>query len=383
MVSLPFPNGERVFTSPHTYPWARASQSLDFCVTSALMALSKWGKRRIETGESVDTVLADVLGGLDSPGAYLLVAVDLLLVHWRASRESSIPFLACPELLCLDRNLVWKEHVAERLPGRLVENPHPRSAPFRSLIDLLRDYTVSGPPKLRARLASLLRTASDRLGPYGEESSLNDPSFVAFHALNRLNPSNWKQETDSPVGARVSLEYVAPDGEARHLARLENESRTEIDDANLRAAIMAAVEDASQSSSALAAAAVKWAQQAPDDSPDHRWIRTASALLVVRDGDDHVRAPNEEWARHVFGPEIRSDLDPLYEAAHTLNMNPPAIAFVGMSYLLASSRSKADVRSVLDMATRRDCAVAPGFAYGIATLHRIDGRLPRTVLTQV
>ena len=340
VVSLPFPQGARDFPWLQTYSWPRASQSQNFCIASALMALSKWGKHRIETGDSVDAVLADVLGGSDTPAAFLLVAVDLLINHWPAAREAAISFLACPELLCLDRNLVWSEYITERLPGGTVEDPVPRPAAFRSLVDLLGDYAVSGPPELRDLLVSLLRAASERLGPYREESSLNDPAFMAFHALNRLDPSNWKQAPENLAGGTVSMEYVALEAEARHLARLDDQSRPEIDDANLRAAIMVAVEDASQSSSALAAAAVKWAQQAPDDSPDRRWIVTASALLMARDGDDDVRAHNEEWARLVFADVMRSELNPLYEGAHSVSMNPAAIAFVGMSHLLKSSLSQ-------------------------------------------
>ena len=268
--------------------------------------------------------------------------------------------------------------MAERLPGRLVENPVPRPATFPSLIDLFGLYALSGQPELRVRLVSLLRAASDRLGPCGEESSLNDPVFMALHALNRLDPSNWRQSTDKPAGATVSMEYVAPEAEDRHLARLESQSRSEIDNVNLRAAIMLAVEDATKSFPDLAAAAVKWAQQAPDDSPDHRWITTASALLVVRDGDDDLRTRHEEWARLAFADATRKDLNPLYEAAHTLNLNPPAIAFVGMSHLLKSRLSRADIRSVLDMATREDCVAAPGFSASIATLHKIDGKTPQS-----
>ena len=135
MVSLPFSDGDRVFPWPKTYPWARASQSRDFCLTSALMALREWAKRRVEKGASVDAVLADVIGRSDSPAAYLLLAADMIVDQWPASRESAIPFLACPELLCLDRSLVWSEHVAERLPNRMVEDPVPRLVLFaRSLI---------------------------------------------------------------------------------------------------------------------------------------------------------------------------------------------------------------------------------------------------------
>ena len=46
------------------------------------MALEAWGHRRIEAGEPVEKVLADVIGTGNPPAAYLLVAVDLLLSHW-------------------------------------------------------------------------------------------------------------------------------------------------------------------------------------------------------------------------------------------------------------------------------------------------------------
>ena len=380
VVTLPFADGDHTFPWPETYPWARASQSRDFCVTSALMALSKWGKQRIQNGDSVGAVLADILSDSNRPAAYLLVGVDLLLHAWPASRESAIPFLACPELLCLDRSLVWSEYVVERLPGRIVEDPHPRAAAFRSLIDLFGDYAVSGPPELRERLVSRLRTALETLGPCGKESSLNDPVFMAFHALNRLDPGNWRQATENPAGDTVSTEYVAPEAEARHLARLEDQSLPEIDDATLRAAIMVAVENATQSSSDLAAAAVKWAQQVPDDLPEHRWIVTASALLLVRDGDEDVRARNEEWARLVFADATRKELNPLYEAKHTLTMNPTAIAFVGFTHLLKDSAARADIRALLELAARKDSSGAPGFADADSTLDGIDERLPCAIL---
>ena len=380
VVSLPFSDGDHAFPWPETYPWARASQSQDFCVTCALMALSKWGKQRIQSGDSVGAVLTDIFNYSNSPATHLLVGVDLLLDAWPASRESAIPFLACPELLCLDRSLVWSEYVAERLPDRMVEDPHPRAGSFRSLIDLFEHYAVSGPPELRERLVSLLRTALEKLGPCGEESSLNDPVFMAFHALNRLDPRNWRQATENPADDTVSMEYVAPEAEARHLARLEDQSRPGIDDATLRAAIMVAVENATRSSSDLATAAVRWAQEVPDDSLDHRWVVTASALLLVRDGDEVLRARNQEWAWQVFADAARKELNPLYEPAHTLTMNPAAIAFVGITQLLKDNATQADIRSLLDLATRKDCAGAPGFAAAATILDGIDDRLPRAVL---
>jgi hypothetical protein len=46
-----------------------------------------------------------------APAAYLLVAVDLLLSHWPCSHTAGVPFVACPELLCLDRQRVIADNM--------------------------------------------------------------------------------------------------------------------------------------------------------------------------------------------------------------------------------------------------------------------------------
>ena len=375
VVILPFPGGDRSFRWLQTYAWARASQSRDFCVTSALMALSKWADRRVESGDSVDEVVADVLGPTAGPAAYLLVAADLLVNHWPLSRDLAIPFLASPEVLCLDRAL----YVAERLPGIVGEDSIPRSTSVRSLIDLLEYYAVTGPPELRDRLVSLMRAASERLGPYGEQSSLNDPAFMAHHALNRLDRRNWNQATENPADSAESMEYVPPDVEARHLSRLQDESRAAIDAVNLQAAIIGAVEDAKQSSAELVTTAVQWARKVAV-TEESRTLVTASALLLVRDSDDELLDNDEKWARRVFADVMGRELNPMHESADSLSYNPAGMAFVGMTHLLERSLSPIDIREVLDFATRDDSAAAPGFAATASTLQRIDERLPRAIL---
>jgi hypothetical protein len=104
-IVIPLPDGERAFPWQRSYIWSRDGAG-HYSVTSTLMALEAWGHRRIEAGEPFHKVLVDVLGPPGAPAAYLLVAVDLLLSHSPKSREAAVPFLACPELLCLDRQRI-------------------------------------------------------------------------------------------------------------------------------------------------------------------------------------------------------------------------------------------------------------------------------------
>ena len=91
-----FPNGPRTFPWVQFYNWSREGGGRSFAVQSALMALEAWAHKRIEAGEAFETVLADVLGPGDAPAVYLLVAVDLILSHWPASRHAAAPFSDVP-----------------------------------------------------------------------------------------------------------------------------------------------------------------------------------------------------------------------------------------------------------------------------------------------
>jgi hypothetical protein len=103
-VTIVFQDGERTFPWRMSYFWSRQHGAAPYVVTSGLMALEIWAHKRIEVGEPIGTVLADVLGAPRAPTAYLLVAVGLLISHWPKSKDAAVPFLACPELLCMDRN---------------------------------------------------------------------------------------------------------------------------------------------------------------------------------------------------------------------------------------------------------------------------------------
>ena len=102
-MTIAFPDGSKiVFPWYQMYNWSREAGSGTPVLASALMALEAWAHRRIEAGEPVDKVVADVIGAANPPTAYLLVAVDLLLSHWPKSSDAAIPFVGCPELLSYD-----------------------------------------------------------------------------------------------------------------------------------------------------------------------------------------------------------------------------------------------------------------------------------------
>jgi len=396
-----FLDGERIFPWRRSYTWSRDGAHHS-SVTSALMALEAWAHRRIEAEESVEKVLADVLGPPDSPAAYLLVAVDLLLSHWPKSREAAVPFLSCPELLCIDRERQMHDKIGypdifglkvlekEPMSATSLESLKKRPSRQHVLEELLGQYAVSGLDELRETLSALLSRAVARLGPPDVQSTLGDPAFMAVHALNQVDPNNWHEVTITLGDGtqQTVLEYVSPETESRHLAPLQEASRDRFSDANMQATISLALEDPSRSSPELAAAAVEWAHRAmagaKGESADEDWMREqaiiSAAMIAMRDGNVDLRARHAEWARSLFAQTFQTKEDPVHRFRSGLHFNSIAIAFVGMIHALKDRCATGDVRNLLEVSACDNPAAAHGFDTAAITLASIDERLPRAVL---
>jgi hypothetical protein len=400
-ITIPSHDGDRIFPWKRSYIWSRDGSG-HYSLTSALMALEAWAHSRIESGEPLEIVIADVLGPPDSPAAYLLPVVDLLLSHWPKSREAAVPFLACPELLCIDRERhlhdtfeypdIFGLKALQKEPVGLVNVEKLKKRPSRqhSLEELLDQYAVFGPVELRETLNGLLSRAAARLDPPDSQSTLADPAFMVTHALNRLNPENWHEVAveGSDSKQETAYQYVAPDAERTHLEALQEAVRGEQADSNMQFALGTALENPSRSSTEFAATAVEWAQRATaaprSAEADDNWMReqaiVTAAMIAMRDGDADLRARHAGWASGVFSRAMQTKEDPVHRFRSGLRFNPIAIAFVGMIYSLKEHSDAEDVRALLQVAARENPAAAHGFGAAALTLASVDERLPRAVL---
>ncbi len=407
-IIIAFPDGERAFPWTRSYAWSREGGGRN-CVTSALMALEASAHRRIETGESIETMLADVLGPPGSPAAFLLVAVDLLLSHWPKSRETAVPFVACPELLCLDRerqlhdNMEYPDlfglRALEKEPVSMVsldslDSLKKRPSRRASLENLLGKYALAGSVELRETLSALLRRAADRLGSPDKQSNFGDPAFMATHAINCLEPDNWREVSVSQAdGTQVRAhEYVSPQEEQQHLAALQQATQGKWADANMQTAILAALDTPSSSSPQFAAAAVEWAQRGTatpktedaDEDEVEAWMSeqavVSAATIAMRDGDAELHAGHQAWAHGVFAHALRAKEDPVIRFRSGLRHNPVAIAFVGMIHALKDRPAPEEVRALLEASIRGEPDAAHGFGVAAHALAAIDERLLRAML---
>lgn len=235
-IVVDFTDGSKKFLWQASYGWSRGSSFS--ILASAFMALEAWSHKRIEAGEDIEKVLADLLGPADSPAAYLLVAVDILISHWPKTQELAIPFIACPELLALDTWRLAHDRTSPSFSNFFLLSKEPSGAtnlsslqnrPSRraSLLDLIGLYAIN---ELHTEtLRSHLKKAIERVGHPDESSKMGDPRLMAYRALNRANPANWVEvQRKNSDSTDVEYQYVPPIDETQWLSKLKANQKTDV-----------------------------------------------------------------------------------------------------------------------------------------------------------
>lgn len=405
---IAFEGGERFFPWAWAYRWARGDSHYN-AMTCGLMALEAWGHRRIEAGEGLDEVIADVLGPPGTSSAFLLVAVDLIISHWPNSLTAAVPFLGCPELVSVDRMRQGQDQIGLRdMFGNfgLRDNATARDAlaalkarPSRdaALERLLFAYAQPGQEEMRTNLRSRLNSAAQRLGGPDAGSSFADPRLMVQHELNLIDPTNWpEQELEFPDGSKgPGRRYVSPAVEAAHLADLARGAALQMDAANLSAALLMALDDPARSSPQLAEKGVAWAQALPgprpvqEAHPDGNLDETAfmgseglraAALITLRDGSDALLEANGDWAEKILLDALQGPEDVAHRMRGGLQFNPPATAFVGVAERYCRGPTPARLRTLLQMAARDNPAAARGFSVVASKLAAVDERIPQALV---
>jgi hypothetical protein len=218
-----------------------------------------------------------------------------------------VPFLGCPELVAADRTrqigdqivlpdffglaALQKEPTGTATLERLKQRPS-RRVPLEKLVGL---YGGFGPENLRAKLERLLQSASQRLGVYEATSDFADPRFMARHELNLIDPTNLpERQIQRDDGTTVTVrEYVSPEAETKHLEGLTAGKAPQFESANIRTALLVAIDDPAQSSQMIAAQGVAWAQSQAL-APKEAAAAPHSTLRGYRDDEQDIKRMLED-----------------------------------------------------------------------------------------
>ena len=399
-IVIQFPEGERAFPWRNCYNWSHGAGNSSIA-TSALMALEAWGHKRIEGGEAPESVLADILGPGTVPTAYLMVAVDLLVSHWPKTASAAIPFVACPELLSIDRERYAHDiplflNPTANEPGGMSSIKSLQNRPSRrtSLDELISHY-VCGKRPLLPQLRAALSEAAARVGAPGDgDDSMRSVRFAAYHAVNLADPENWKPVNfDRGDGTLVAgFQYQMPAAEEALTAPGQARLAAKSTEQEMRLSLPLALRDNSKSTPEFLARAAAWAQSVDlkfkdsDEEDDifqrEDWriqARVNVATLIMRDGDEAIRTQHQVWAQQVLTEALASKNDP-HRSHPQLPYNTVAIATVGQISIVRRAPTEEGFRSLLEIAARSDQAMLPAFSAELSTLQEIEARLPRAIM---
>lgn len=379
-----FDDGPRFFPWTQTYFWSR-DRAGEYSAASGLKALEAWGHRRLDASEPVEAVLGDVLGPVGGCAAYLLVAIDVLLSHFPATRSALVPFLACPELLAIERQRRAFDGTGR---GGFVIGDEPSGAvtladlqakPSRnvSLEDVLPYFLAADAEaqKLRERL----HAAVELLEPYDEHADFATPEFMGRYAQNVLNIKNWKKVDGGHL-------YRSPPVEAAHLEGLNARRLRLVRESEMEARIGLAIDGSEHATPETARDAIQYASGMLPDNSDTDSLKSrstrliATALLVARDGADDLLEAHEVWVREVIRLALAEEADRHSGSSKNLRFNRPALGTLALLNLWRRQNLKADRDALISIATRRDGAAVPAFAAAVFMIVGKDARLLKAAM---
>ncbi|MGB0122539.1 MAG: hypothetical protein WBP63_03830 [Silvibacterium sp.] len=397
-----------IFPWPEFYYWSRDTGNAPYLVTSALMALEAWAHKRVEEGDSIDAVVAQIVGDPAMSNAALLVAVDVVLSHGQQGQQAievASPLVASPELLCMDRLRPTHDNMQipdffglkalqqEPVGPATLDSLKARNSRRISLYDVLCRLTF-GPTETVEKVRALLMRAGARLGAPDEKSDLGDPRLMVVHALNVLNRDNWKEVAvkNSQGQEQTLLQYQSPEAEVRQLEPIQKEASPRLEESNQQFGILNALCASEAPTPDFLAKAIAWAQEhtnvfenRPEFDGDGKHLTSVEAVvsaatLLARYGTPEQLSEHGAWMRGIFARVHQGDSDPVYLMRDGLRFNPRAVAFVGQTLLLQRAPEEQDIRRLLEFASASGYASAHGFGASLAVLEQVNPLLIPAVL---
>jgi hypothetical protein len=406
-ISIPFPGGTKSFEGDWSvYHWARSARP-SVITASALMALEAWGHRQIESERPFEAVLHDVLGPDGSSLAFVSVAVDLVLSHWREARDVAWPLVATPELLefddarlvrdvaGVDRLLDFEREVSTRRVKRADLDGRPSRR--NRLSDTISHYVFhAAPAKLEALRAALEQARNEiRQKPSEDEDPINGLRATAERAVRMTYAEHWPLlKITLADGSEAEVRHFQRDPEELRLINAETR-RIEADNRhqNTRARIQSALFDRTKSTAEIVAEGIEWAkaqpsQTKPSTTNDERenfsreWDRRAvvmAAALAARDYEAPDRGQVLEWAVPVLHAAA-TEKNKEYRGNDQIEYNMAAIATVGLIALYLKDPDLDTCNALLRLASHRHLSVLNALGRQFSDLAGIDPRLPRSFI---
>lgn len=395
IIVIPFDDGDRSFRYTNSFHWSRHSQL--YSVTSALMALEAWGHKRIEGGDEPSQVIEDILELDNLSVALLTIFVDILLSSDQTKFEDILPFLACPELVAMDRlrlNIYGSDDLdifdlgsLQQEPAGEVSTAFLKGKPSRrtNLEYVVPQFAFRAEEELRETLVTKLEIASQRLGQPEVGANFSDPALMTLYLRCQLDPENYeKKEIRSDDGEMTEfMQFKAPPELARFIEPLDTslkETTQRVEESRLQMQAGSVAENSSKGSAEFAAEVVELARSKTDQDKDTQDLHALAAMLILRDGNSTLKDEYKDWATATLTEFGTRDGDYHQGAFSYLRYNRAALAIIGLSHALTSSLDRQLLRSILATVAKHPQAITPGLQSSVETITAVAPTIVKSIL---
>lgn len=397
--AVEFMGETRRIAASFSYGWSRG-RTPSAMLPKALQALEHWSHRRLDEGDALESVIADVVGEGPILGALWLVVVDLVLSHSSLNGSILRDLLASPETLALDAERANIDRVDSIGGGLLGSAWRPAPASDRSveedlanrvsrslaLHDVIPQLVFRGSEQELAMLQQRLDVAVRRLGPWTQDAiEWGSPEFMASHALRLSSRSNYKQvkEKDASGEQREGWAYDWPPGQKRWLEEGAATASAEHSAFTRSLAVRMAMDDETKPVSASVADAEAILDETANDTPAENedtshdpndpWLaRIAAAAFVARFGTPEDLARYRSKLTSIFDEAQQSKGQERTWPRDDVMYDERSLAIAGLLYLAAASGDEADTNRLLRSVVEFPMNAAPVFLRHRTAAGRID-----------
>jgi hypothetical protein len=409
-INVPFPGNAKRFEGDLTvYRWARNSGP-SLIATTTLRALEAWGHLEIEAGRPFIEVLDDILGPDGSSVAFLSVAVDLALSHWRSAADTAWPLAANPRLLQLDEDrFQYDVSGVNRLPRRgsqqiqavIRVDLDAQPSRWTRLADMIERYVFRKDATCLGLLRAALEQSRDELNDQVEDhpNRIEELHLTVARALRMTEAENWEAMTRTLQDGRQieAYQFTEPPEDQQEREDQAARANANLQRMNIRLRIQTALLEPDQSTPALLQEAFEWAKaQSLEAGPMHdeegensgeenksydaEWNRRAvvmTAALVARDYEAADRDDALAWGMPIL---LAASEQKIREyQGDQIEYNTTAIATLGIVSLFLRGDPSIAQSMILRAAAHEHPAAQEALGRNLLRLGEVDERLPRSI----
>jgi len=392
----------RRIIAPFSYGWSRG-RAPSVMLTKALQALEYWAHQRLDEGETLETVIIEIIGEGPVIGALWLVIVDLVVSHSSLNGTILRDLLASPETMALDSSRA-KVDAVDRMGGGLLgrawrespaadktveENLASRVSRSVALHDVIPQIALNSPEQELSVLQERLNMAVSRLGPWTQdEVDWEAPEFMASHACRLSTKDGYKlvKEKDAKGTEREGWVYDWPPGQKKWLEQRGAETSAEHSAFSRSLAVRTTMNDETKDASVgvtdaeaileETAAAFPGEDDHASRDPNDPWLaRVSAAAFLARFSSREELVRRVSKLRSIFEQALQPQDQSRVLRRDDVMYDPQAMAIVGRLYLAAASDDEGDAASLMQSVADFPASAAPAFLRHHSAAEKIDEKV--------